>query len=558
MLNALAVWMLHMENDLLSRLLQALPLYSEEDDLREEVAECELRDLLPGEGGAGVLVCVRRIFEACAVLDQHLLAEGKWAFVSFPASLFGRSLLQTLATPGQQIFSSDFWRSALSADIEDQRTLLKELESRRVRLHPDGTASPIRFVFVAWGLIRLGGFFLLRHREDKSRPDIKNYVLPGGRFKPGDLPLGAQTPGTLRQLHQEGACLAIDALDRTLARELTEELGLHLGEDCFTGRKTRLRPYRRTEGSANNYSFSEYVLVLYEVSLTLEGESHLLDHVANSSETLVWFSAEDLANPMGRPDGKRAFIDALTAHFGTCLSEFLSGIPSSSAIKYRFDSRDEAVELPVSPREPLLVGETSKEKRRRVGLSEDAHALLLLLGAHEKGLKVVPDKNHLRLLPGGWIKAESDLAQATLAHLQAQFNAEGLPLLDQVRDRFVRLSVNPEVLYFSERLFGYRLAEKDDSTGNVEVELKLGSSCWSGAMSWSLSIPLKTKMFRSLEAIEEGNVGSGDLERFQYSDETMKKNCREMFDDKTRELGLRKLVRLSNKTYQITASRISD
>lgn len=557
MLNALAIWMLLVGNDLLNRLLQALPLYSEEDDLREEVAELELLDLVPGDGGAGVLLCVRRILEACALLDQRLLAEGKWAFVSFPASLFGRSLLQTLATPGQKIFESDFWRSAQSADIEEQRTLLKQLENRRVRLHPSGSASPVRFVTVAWGLIRLGGMFLLHHREDQSRPDTKNYVLPGGRFKPGDLPPDLQIPGALRQLHQAGSHLAIDALEQTLKRELNEELKLHVGDDWHPKRRVLLDPYRRVEGTANNHSFTEYVLALYEVVLTAEGEAHLLNHITDSGDKLVWFSVEDLVNPAGRTDGKRAYIDALNQHFGAGLSEFLTSIPSSSTIKYRFNSREEAVELPASFDQPLLVGETSKERSKHVGLSSTAHALLLLLGVHGKGLNVVPDKEHLGLLPGGWVRAESSLAREMLAQLQTQLTDSGLPLLDKVGERFVRLSVNPEVLFFSEGLFGCRLIENDDLTGMVILQLNLRDTEWSGAQVWTLSIPVKSKMLRSIEAIASGSVGPGDLERFQYSDETMKKNCKEMLDEKTRDLGLRKLVRLSNKKYQISVSRIA-
>ena len=88
-----------MKLDLLNRLLQALPLYSEEDDLREEVPESALLERMQDESGAEILTCVRRILEACALLDQRLLADGKWAFVSFPAALFGHSLVQTLSTP---------------------------------------------------------------------------------------------------------------------------------------------------------------------------------------------------------------------------------------------------------------------------------------------------------------------------------------------------------------------------------------------------------------------------------------------------------------------------
>jgi 8-oxo-dGTP pyrophosphatase MutT (NUDIX family) len=545
---------MQMDLELLNRLLQALPLYSEEDDLREEVTESDLRIQLAGEGGAGILMCVRRIFEAFTLLDQRLLAEDKWAFVSFPASLFGHSLLQTLATPGQQIFNSDYWRSVQSADIEEQRTLLKQLETKRVRLHPTGSASPIRFVFVAWGLIRLGGKFLLHHREDRHRADIKNYVLPGGRFKPGDLPPELQVPRTLRQIHLTESRLAIDALEQTLVRELNEELGLHIGEDWHPTKRVILNPYRRVEGSENKHSFTEYVLALYDISLTPEGEARLLDRIAHSSGGLVWFSVADLVDPIGRSDGRRAFIDALSQQFGNRLHEFLSGTPSSSTILYRFSTRTEAVELPAIHDDPVLIGETGKEKPKPIELSDEGHALLLLLGAHGKGLKLVPEPAHLSFLPGGWVKAESQMALAELAHLQSQLTAEGLSLLQQVGEHFVRVSVDPEFLFFGERLFSYRLLAKDDSRGDVELKLKLPASPWSGAISWSLSILVAPNMLRSLVAIESGIVGPGDLERFGYSDETMKKNCKEMLDEKFRALGLRKLVRRSGKLYQICVS----
>ena len=57
-----------------------------------------------------------------------------------------------------------------------------------------------------------------------------------------------------------------------------------------------------------------------------------------------------------------------------------------------------------------------------------------------------------------------------------------------------------------------------------------------------------------LAAIESGTVGPTDLEPFGYSDDTMKKNCKEMLDAETRKVGLRKLVRLSGKNYLICAT----
>ena len=248
-----------------------------------------------------------------------------------------------------------------------------------MRLHPGRSAEPIRFVFVAWGLIRLGGKFVLHHREDRTRLDIKNYVLPGGRFKPGDLPLELQTRDTLRKLHASVSQVAIDALPRTLSRELLEELGLHIGEDCHASNRVILEPYRWVEGSQNKHAYTEYVLALYDVSLTPEGEARLLDRIADSGDTLVWFSIEDLVDPTGRADGKRAFIDALVQQFGDKLPDFLGPPPhraqpltvsTSGLRRSRFPSRYD---------EPVLIGETGKERPRVLGFSEEGHALLLLM-----------------------------------------------------------------------------------------------------------------------------------------------------------------------------------
>ena len=226
MLNSLTNCHPDMETNPFSCLLEALPLHSEEDDLREEISEIELIKRLPGLDGSGVVRCVRRLFEACGLLDARLLNEGKWAFVSFPASLLGHSLLQTLAAPGQQLFPGNYWRSNLDDDIEEQRHLLSELEKRREESHPTRSPSPVRYVYAAWGLIRLGDNFLLHLREDRPRPDGKNWTFPGGRFRPLDLSSDERVAATLRKLHRSDSGLAIGALERTLDRELREEIKL--------------------------------------------------------------------------------------------------------------------------------------------------------------------------------------------------------------------------------------------------------------------------------------------------------------------------------------------
>lgn len=558
MLAASANSLLDMDYNLVRCLLEALPLNSEEDDLREEVSECELLNRLPGPEGPGVVKCIRRIFEACGLLDPRLLVEDKWAFTSFPASLFGHSLLQTLATPSQQLVARDYWRSTHSGDIEEQRKLLNNLENRRTELHPTRSPYPIRFVYVAWGIIRLGDSFLLHHREDRSRPEVKNYVFPGGRFRPLDLPAEKSIPDTLRQLHKAESILAIGALEQTLRRELREELDLRFSEDWSATEREVLKPYRKIEGARNTHALTEYVIALYDISLTPEGEARLLNRIDEEPDKLAWFNIPDIVRSTGRTDGKRAFLDALTDQHGPNLASFLDAVPSSSTIEYQFIEQTEAVELPASPGIPVLIGETGKEKARSIDLSGDEHALLLLLGAWGKGLDPKPEPSHLNLLPGGWVKVKSAKAKTTLESLQARLVGEDLPLLQQVGENYVRFSVRPECLFFGGDLFGYRLSTEGDQKGVVTVELRLPDSVWIKSQFFpARSILVPKKMLSSLSEIESGTVGPGGLEHIGYSDESMKKNCKEMLDKETRKLGLRKLVRLSGKKYQLSATRIA-
>jgi len=104
-------------------------------------------------------------------------------------------------------------------------------------------------------------------------------------------------------------------------------------------------------------------------------------------------------------------------------------------------------------------------------------------------------------------------------------------------------------------MFDYSLSTEGGQRPHIDIEFHLPQSLWARSQLFSRSIRLPKKMLESLAEIESATVGPGGLEPFGYSDETMKKNCKEMLDKETREIGLRKLVRLSGKKYQLSASR---
>ena len=135
--------------------LSMLPLHAEEGGRREVLSESELVTVLieqdtPEETSKALVWILRRQFVALALLDPIELRDGKWAFVSFPASLLGRSWLTTLATPGQALLPAGYWgQDAPEGDKEEQRALLHRIEMGRVQLNPQ--AQPIRVVMGGGG-----------------------------------------------------------------------------------------------------------------------------------------------------------------------------------------------------------------------------------------------------------------------------------------------------------------------------------------------------------------------------------------------------------------------
>lgn len=207
--------------------LSVLPLHAEEGGRREIVAECELVEILtvqgiPKDTASTLIYALRRQFEALSLLDLVELRKGHWTFVSFPASLLGRSWLTTLATPGQALLPPDYWEQGdhRPDDVrEEQRALLHRIETERARLN--GEAQPIRVVHVAWAFIRWGDKFLMHRREDKTRPGEKGYGMVGGRFNLSDLPPDIRSQADiLQETFKLDSTVVAQHIPATLQREL--------------------------------------------------------------------------------------------------------------------------------------------------------------------------------------------------------------------------------------------------------------------------------------------------------------------------------------------------
>ena len=534
----------------IKRFADALPHHAEEGPYRESVSESDLIKALKGKSSASdatvSLALLRRLYESLCLLDSAELQAGRWAFVSFPANLLGRSIAETLSTPGQQLFDPGYWQQGSHRpveDIDDQRAILEAIESARVRLHPKQNPAPVRKVYVAWGIVRLGFKYLLYKRE-ALRPIATDYVFPGGRMLLDDLPPEFRNETSLRRLHNGDMDLATQGLPTALERELREELKLDTVEHYRPVPFCNLAPYSKVSGKDNHIAYSEYFIAIYAIHLRPEGESRLLSRVSTTPE-LVWFSKDDLLAVHGRPDGKAAFIDVLRHAYGDSLGQFFESIPDSSGTPYRLSGEKFATDIPNNPEQPFRTGKTGKEEERNIALSGEQLALLRLLLAESRGLDLNLDERHVKALGGGWIQLLSPDAIRAAKSLALALDREDAAYVAVVGDQFARLAIDPNIAYFAEKCFSYTL-----NGHNLTVTLNLNFDHWAKKSHQSVEIDLDPTLVLVIREI----AATGRIDREDPILEASKNFERELLykiDSHLKSIGLRKLIRTDRDFFVI-------
>lgn len=529
----------------LKRLSEALPIHAEEGSVRESVAESRLIEALSNipqdEGAASAIQVLRRLFQRLRLLDESALRRAHWTFVSFPAYLMGRSIVEMLGADSGGWFEEGYWEN--SVHVESQRSLLREMEERRVYDAPAIGSRPIRFVTVAWGLVRMGNKFLLHHREDKARD--KDWVFPGGRFSLDDAPADTRE-SLLRRLYFGDHEAASEYLPRTLAREIREELNL-ASETDFTFKRFRaINPYRKVAGVKNTNSYTEYRITIFALHLTEEGEGKFFEATSDSSR-FAWFSIDDLVDGGRRPDGKTAFIDALREQFEpqTELRRLLNSAPESGQ-PYRFSKVTDAVDIPANVDATFRLGKTGKEKEVHVALSPEELALLTVLAAHGKNFECTASEEHLALLGGGRIWLVSSDAMACAISLARKLDIARMPIVQMMSSSIIRLAIEPQWIHFSELSFQYVL-----SGHRLTVALRLETDPWAAFPSRERILDeLDPTIIVSIRGIlKDGRLWKGDSVLNGVGD--FDRSLRDKLDSPLSEIGLRKLFRTSQDDYVI-------
>jgi 8-oxo-dGTP pyrophosphatase MutT (NUDIX family) len=461
-----------MSEQLIKTLLQHLPRYAEEEGDFYSVTRDSLINALCHQHGINravaentVYLC-ERLLDKLATLNTDYLEKGEWCFVSFPAQLMANSVLMAMSDRDSRFFATNFWNTqGISDDKKNQqRDVLSTIEHRRNDYHLSHNPQPVRFIHVAWGILKLDDNILFYQREDtKKRFDKKagDYGLIGGRVNQNDLP-SADSVTLLTALQSSNSKWLKNALPETLKRELQEEVGL-IFVSHYTFKPWRsLKPYRQVQGTAPNHALTEYYLDIFQIDLTLEGYL-FLQQTIKTNDRLAWFSITDMVRGE-TTDGKIAYIKALYDDFSDdrpALEAELLALPDSFVSHYLLQPSKYGLTIPINYKMPFFAGVLGKEKPLVLSLTSRQHMILLGLATHLHGFEWVSVKENITFYPYGWIEVQSNSSlQLELITLADELKETDL-IIENHKDNLFRLSIMPDVVYFDDKLFLFAVKQAD-------------------------------------------------------------------------------------------------
>jgi 8-oxo-dGTP pyrophosphatase MutT (NUDIX family) len=415
------------------------------------------------------------------------LQKGEWCFISFPAQLLALSVLTAMADKDSRFFADNFWNTQSISDDkkEQQRGILRDIENRRFQYHASHNATPIRYIYVAWSIIKLDNKILFYQREDTQKRFDKtagDYGLLGGRLNQRDMPdFLLNNKACLQTLQSNHPDIKL-VLPETLKRELAEEAGLIFDKHYSFTLWRSLKPYRQVQGSAPNHAYTEYYLDIFHIDLTLQGFIHLQDKI-KSDERLVLFSMEDIEKGE-TADGKIAYIKALFDDFSgdkSALKVALTALENSFNSDYLFQKAKYGLTLLLNTDKPLFAGVLGKEKILELRLTSRQHAILLGLVAHNLGFEFSELAENIALHPCGWIEVQDVVLQKELMALATVFEST-LFVIENQQQRFFRLSVSPSVLFFDEQLFTLNVQQADLDSRKTKVSVSISRAAITTAL----------------------------------------------------------------------------
>jgi 8-oxo-dGTP pyrophosphatase MutT (NUDIX family) len=489
------------------------------------------------------------LLDTLAVLNTNYLQQGEWCFVSFPAQLLALSVLTALSDKDSRLFAPNFWNTNSIADDKknQQREVLRHIELRRQDCHTHQNASPIRYIYVSWGIIKLDDKLLLYQREDTQKRFDKqagDYGLPGGRVNQHDLGV-VDKQAALAALQSANVAAIKSALPETLKRELLEEAGLVFALHYTFKLWRSLKPYRQVQGTAPNHALTEYYLTIFQIELTLDGYLFLHQRL-KTDVRLAWFSIPELVH--GETiDGKIAYVKAFLNDFAdnkSALESQLKALPASFASRYLVEKPKYGLTLPMTHDKPLLTGVLGKEKPLDLKLSARQLTLLLGLAAHARGFSFENRDQSLALHPYGWVEVyDNPSLQSELVDLAGVLKETDF-MVETHDEHVFRLSVMPESIYFDEQLFTFNVTKAALDSVNTKIPVIIRREALSTNFGTTQvrteEFTLTLEFVHKLKTIVEYQHAADD-EKARKIEDTYKKGLHQ--ESRFVALGLRNLVR---------------
>ena len=536
----------------LKKLIPHLPRYSEEGNFSTSVKKLALQDILTDSGLSSesatlLLEMIEALLSSVVTLELDALQHGEWRFVSFPAQLCAFSLLHTLADNEQRLVNPHFWKAAEhDNELQAQFANLHWLEASRIENHDRQSAPPIRFIYVAWALIKLDGQFLLHRREaNRIRDGNGEYVLIGGRMNIHDLikVVPQKTnENRLRLLQQPPPDVVNDILINTLQREIQEETHLLFRRD-YTINSTPwrcLKPYRALSGAKANHAYTEYHIQIFTINLTQSGFFRFCEIEQLDKLNFKRFSIDEIV--AGRTtDGKTAYLDALYSDYDDDLELLKTDLVDRADVfsnVYRFY---ENFTLPLIADGVIEKGDTGRETALNFRLNSEQSMLLCGLAAHAKGFKFKSLNKGVKLLGCGWLEVSNKIVSKDLEMLAEYLRDKNYPLVEIEQGRYFRLSITPEKIFFDSGYFVYDLiATTRRNRWTFVLQFEEVKTPFGVVLAHNQKTDISDKVKNRLELYEQQELSEAEEAYYQLPDNIKKTIERNLA---LNVIGLRKLVR---------------
>lgn len=545
-------------------LIAFLPRYPEEGSDASSANKQEVFTALINQLGAEqtqaiqtTLDLIENLLTSLSLLDSGELQRGEWKFVSHPAQLCALSLLQTLADPRQKLFPSSFWQTAGVGDEEkrQQKNILQALEKRRQACHLDGNAPPIRFIYVAWSLIKLDDKILFHQRE--AREHVNEYGLVGGRANAADLRqvMGEGTPNgdLLKVLQAPDSPEMFKALEIALDRECKEEVGLTIADGHYTPEIWRnLTPWQDCMGAAPNYALTQYFFRLYHLQLTTSGYLTLCTRLREQDARLIQCTLDEVASGITADRAKKLKIDAIYDDFPDdreALKQSLENLAPSYVNRYSFDEEKDA--LVFSLESKILQGGAGKERPLLIDLDTEEKQLFIGLAVHAKGftLNASPAES-VTLHEYGWIEIHDSALEHRISQLSERLRATGIPYLEMADRRYARLSLPQELIFFDPCLFSFDLQQQDKNTWHFRLRRAAIPTAFGDVLAANEQGTLESSSLgMQLKKVEAGGFSVKD-------DEHLSKKVRSALQKVYQSFGLRQLLMTKDKCFKLVTTEV--